>query len=94
MTKELDERAKKYARPLVVGSTDRSPIMRKLEQKGKFGESIHIGNISKIMGDLNATRKSLKLNLAKIKEQNQYLFSASKKENMGSKGNRNGVTLA
>lgn len=41
--------------------------MSKLEKTTKMVTSTHMNNISKMMSDLNATHKTMKLNLTKLK---------------------------
>jgi hypothetical protein len=66
MTKEFDERVKQNPPKIAATSLNKELMISKLEKTAKFAGSSYMDNISKIVSDLNATHKSMKINLTKI----------------------------
>jgi hypothetical protein len=67
MTKEFAEKTMQIPKISVLTPSSKEVPMSKLEKTTKMVTSTHMNNISKMMSDLNATHKTMKLNLTKLK---------------------------
>lgn len=67
MTKDFSEKRIHIPHKISITPSNKKAAMSKFAKTGKLGTITPMDNISKMMSDLNATHKTMKLNLTKLK---------------------------